>query len=85
MEAWKFVNTAKATVVNHVNAHVSDLIVDMDDIDIIWMHQTEHTSRAILTVIPPNGMLYEVTYSREKREARLDVYIKSSESNVVKL
>ena len=76
MAAWKFVKLAKSAVVNHVNAHGGDTIVDMDDIDIIWMHTARHTSRAILTVIPPDGKLYEVTYIEEEREARLDVYIK---------
>lgn len=80
MAAWKFVKLAKSAVVNHVNAHGGDTIVDMDDIDIIWMHTTPHTSRAILTVIPPDGKLYEVTYIEEEREARLDVYIKGEEA-----
>ena len=67
MTAWKFVDIAKAAVVNHVNACTNEKIIDMEDVDIIWMHQTEHANRAILTLIPPAGTLYEVTYTKPNK------------------
>ncbi|MBP3704538.1 MAG: hypothetical protein J6I98_03295 [Clostridia bacterium] len=76
MEAWKFIDLAKSMVVNYSNAHAGEnsaVIIDMDDVDIIWMHQTEEVNRAILTVIPPNGTFFEATYSVGQNEAQLDV------------
>ena len=67
MEAWKFVKLAKAAVVNFVNSNGKNRIIDLDDVDIIWMHQTEHANRAILTLIPPAGTLYEVTYTKPNK------------------
>lgn len=81
MAAWKFVDIAKAAVVNHVNVHGGEKIIDMDDVDIVWMHQTETTNRAILSVIPPNDMLYEVTY-KDPKSMQLHIYPKTDTVNV---
>ena len=81
MAAWKFVDIAKAAVVNHVNACTNEKIIDMEDVDIIWMHQTETTNRAILTVIPPNDMLYEVT-NQDQKAVQLHIYPKTDTVNV---
>lgn len=53
----------------------------MEDVDIIWMHQTETTNRAILTVIPPNDMLYEVT-NQDQKSVQLHIYPKTDTVNV---
>lgn len=81
MDAWKFVLLAKSVVVNHVNAHPEENnvnYIDTEEVDIVWMHQKDTTSRAILTVIPPNDVLYEVVYNDEKKEATVDIYKKSA-------
>ncbi len=81
MAAWKFVDVAKAAVVNHVNVRTNEKIIDMEDVDIVWMHQTKTTNRAILTVIPPNDTLYEITY-KDPKAVQLHIYPKTDTVNV---
>ena len=73
--AWKFVLIAKAAVVNYANAHAGENntpYIDMDDVDVVWMQEKETCSRAILTIIPPGEMLFEVFGSGN--EMQLKVY-----------
>lgn len=73
--AWKFVLIAKAAVVNYANSHSVEnntKYIDMDDVDIVWVQQRENRNRAILTVIPPGDMLFEVF--SDGKEMQLKVY-----------
>lgn len=81
MEAWKFVKLSKAAVVNQVNANADHKLIDPDDVDIVWMHQTEHTTRAILTPIPPNNALYEVTYT-DPKNPQISLFSKTKTTNI---
>lgn len=80
MPAWKFALIAKAAVVNYANAHAAENnteYIDMDDVDIVWAQQRENRNRAILTVIPPGDMLFEVF--SDGKEMQLKVYKTAAE------
>ena len=80
MTAWKFALMAKAAVVNYANAHAAENnteYIDMDDVDIVWARQRENRNRAILTVIPPGDMLFEVF--SDGKEMQLKVYKAAAE------
>ena len=51
--------------------------IDMDDVDIVWAQQRETRNRAILTVIPPGDMLFEVF--GDGKEMQLKVYKAAAE------
>ena len=48
----------------------------MEDVFCVWYNYTLGNWKALISTTVPDGMYYEVTYNKEKREMYLDAYKK---------
>lgn len=70
---------AKELVAQHFNEHVDktdNVIIDADDVFIVWFSKTLQNWKALLSTTVPDGKYYEVTHNGDKGETYLDVYVK---------
>ena len=83
----EFITKAKEIVKNYANAHIDktdNVIIDTDDVYIVWFCKTLQNWKALVSTTLPDGMYYEVTYNGDKNEVYLDAY-KKFENRCIKL
>lgn len=83
----EFITKAKEIVKNYANAHIDktdNVIIDTDDVYIVWFCKTLQNWKALVSTTLPDGMYYEVTFNGDKNEVYLDVY-KKFENRCIKL
>ena len=74
-----FVKLCKQTVVEYVNGHIDKtdpVVIDEDDVFIVWMCKTLQNSKALASTTLFDGMYYELTYNGDKQELYFDAYKK---------
>lgn len=72
-----FMAKAKELVKDYVNAHIDKtdpVVIDTDDVYIVWFCKTLQNWKALLSTTLPDGMYYEVTFNGDRNEAYLDAY-----------
>ena len=83
----EFITKAKEIVKNYANAHIDktdNVIIDADDVYIVWFCKTLQNWKALVSTTLPDGMYYEVTFNGDKNEVYLDAY-KKFENRCIKL
>lgn len=50
--------------------------VTIDEVHVVWFCKTLLNWKALVTVVPPNGMYYEITFDGNKHEVYIDAYMK---------
>ena len=83
----EFITKAKEIVKNYANAHIDktdNVIIDTDDVYIVWFCKTLQNWKALVSTTLPDGMYYEVTFNGDKNEVYLDAY-KKFENRCIKL
>ena len=83
----EFITKAKEIVKNYANAHIDktdNVIIDTDDVYIVWFCKTLQNWKALVSTTLPDGMYYEVTCNGDKNEVYLDAY-KKFENRCIKL
>lgn len=70
---------ARKAVLDYYNGHrdvTSSRPLEMEDVFCVWYNYTLGNWKALISTTVPDGMYYEVTYNKEKREMYLDAYKK---------
>lgn len=70
---------AKNAVVEYFNSRVhraDDAIIGVENVYVVWFAFTLGNWKCLLSTSVPDGMYYECTYNREKKEMYLDAYKK---------
>lgn len=81
MTEQEFRRLAIQAVEDYHNKSNAPYAISKDDISIVWQCRALQNYKATLTVVPPNGMYFEVTYNGDKNELYLDVYKKVDNIN----
>ena len=79
---------AKKIVLDYTNEHLDktdNAQITMDDVVIVWFCKTLQNWKALVSILPPNGMYYEVTYNGDKKEVYLDTYKKFENPKLTEL
>lgn len=78
MENNKFIELAKAEVVNYHNYHQDPVIcINESHVFVVWSCKTLQNHKALLGVMKPDGgMYYEITYNGDRGEMYVDAYKK---------
>lgn len=79
---------AKKIVLDYANEHLdktNTAQITMDDVVIVWFCKTLQNWKALVSILPPNGMYYEVTYNGDKKEVYLDAYKKFENRKITEL
>lgn len=79
---------AKKIVLDYANEHIAKIDkaqITMDDVVIVWFCKTLQNWKALVSILPPNGMYYEVTYNGDKKEVYLDAYKKFENRKITEL
>lgn len=76
---------AKKIVLDYANEHLDKVQITMDDVVIVWFCKTLQNWKALVSILPPNGMYYEVTYNGDKKEVYLDAYKKFENRKITEL
>lgn len=79
---------AKKIVLDYANEHLDktdEAQITMDDVVIVWFCKTLQNWKALVSILPPNGMYYEVTYNGDKKEVYLDAYKKFENRKITEL
>lgn len=74
------VEKALRNVFDYVKAHLektdTHITFSEDEVYVVWFCYILGGWKALVSTTLPDGMYYEVTYNKEKREAYLDAYKK---------
>ena len=79
MDGHKFIARCKQEVADYANAHLDatdDKTIGVDDVYVVWSCKALQNHKACFTIVPPNGMYYELTYNGDKHELYFDAYKK---------
>ena len=69
----------KKIVLDYAKAHIDvtdNVQITLDNVFIVWFCKTLQNWKALVSTTLPDGMYYEVTYNRDKKEVYLDAYKK---------
>lgn len=86
MDVNAMTNKAKRVVVDYFNNRVDrkdNLLIDEDDVFIVWFSKTLQNWKAMVSTTISDGMYYEVTYNGDKKETYLDAYKKFENKRIV--
>ena len=80
MGSKEFIQFAKELIVKYFNerADKSDKNghITTDDVFVVWSSKILQNSKALLSTTVPDGMYYEITIKKKKKEVYLDAYKK---------
>ena len=79
---------AKKIVLDYANEHLAKTDkaqITMGDVVIVWFCKTLQNWKALVSILPPKGMYYEVTYNGDKKEVYLDAYKKFENRKITEL
>ena len=75
----QFVKLCKETVRDYVNVKLDKtdgVLIDTDDVYIVWQVKALQNWKALVSTTLPDGMYYELTYNGDKKEMYVDCYRK---------
>jgi Family of unknown function (DUF6275) len=79
-ERYRLHDKAARLVFNYIKNNLEKIIqhptFSMDEVFIVWFCKTLQNWKAIVSTTLPDGMLYEVTYDGDKKQAYIDAYRK---------
>ena len=79
MDFSNFQDLCKEKVVDYFNSRVDktdNLKITKDYVFVVWYCKTLQNAKALLSTNVSDGMYYELTYNRDKKELYLDAYEK---------
>ena len=79
MDFSNFQDLCKEKVVDYFNSRVDktdNLKITKDYVFVVWYCKTLQNAKALLSTNVSDGMYYELTYNRDKKELYLDAYKK---------
>lgn len=74
-----FIPACKSFVAEYVNRHLDitdNVLLDKEDVYVVWQCKTLQHAKALLSTPLPDGMYYEITYNGDKDEYYFDAYKK---------
>ena len=79
MDTQEFLELCKDLIVKYFNEEADksdDFKLTIDDVFVVWSCKTLQNNKALLSTTVSDGMYYELTYNRDKREIYFDAYKK---------
>lgn len=83
----EFLIKCKEIVKDYANEHLDksdNKEISINDVFVVWSCKTLQNNKALLSTTLFDGMYYELTYNRDKKELYLDAY-KKFENRCIKL
>ena len=87
MNEKEFLDWCKKEICEYTNNHLDrtdSRKVTTDDIFMVWCCKTLQNNKALLSTTLPEGMYYECTYNRDKKEMYIDAYKKLENFKITK-